>query len=513
MMPRLPTIKPIQQRTSAEGPLGPGPTGDRSVVELGQALRGVASTLQAQKVREIQTSYEVADATARSLSELQAFRESLASNENYDQHGQLFLDHARELEAQYKDAFSSPLAFKVWQNDFRQAAAQQEIGVAVDAEKLKVAKVRTDLGDTLFQLSNLVGVNEEQDRIVRARAHTAIVQNAEAGNLDYSERDALIRKFDEDAAEASIRRDMIRDPAMAERKLAAGAYPQMSGEKAAIWAQRVSAAAETEERRKLAAEDHAEKVAERHRKQAGEAAAKYLDALPADELTPDKIEQYHDVLPEADYRHYYDKMRNPPGHESGPADPEGYADLRYRAGNGEDVRDEARAKYLAGGFRLQDFNAIMSEVESERPGWRARGTRYISDALAYSDINPTPGAPQAKAEALIEWAQWADDHPKATTEEATKAFHEISKSHQLAQEAGLNLTLAWPTYGVGDRNKFDLVLSTRRTIDAHDNGELDDDEFGRQMLILQQWKRLINGPILGPTSKAVKKLRQDALNK
>lgn len=488
-MPQLPDIE--QRRSAQAAGLGPGPTGDTGVAQLGEALHQVGRTLQAAKVKEIEQSYELADATARSLSDLQAFADALVSDEDYASHGQKFVEHAREIEAGYKDSFSSPLAFKVWRNDFRAAASRGELAVAVQAEKLKTQRVKTDLGATLLSLSNLIGVNEEQDRIVRARARLAIEQNADAGNLSYDEKAQLIRTFDENAAETSIRRDMIADPAMAERKLAAGAYPELSGEQAAIWAQRVSSAAEAAERRQIAEEQRLQRAAEHELVLAGQEAAKSGDRLLAnDQLNADWIEANRDVLAEDDYRYFYKQITDPPGETSRPANVEAYANLRERAGSGEDVRQEARQLLFGGDIRVQDYEKLLGEVEAERPGWRSLGTQYLATISGYSDINPTPGAAQLKAAMLDEWGQWADGHPNATPDEARKMYLAIGESHQLADEAVKRLTYPWPTYGVGSRQTIDLAETARRTRAAHDAGEISDDEYQRQAQIWQQWADL-----------------------
>jgi hypothetical protein len=127
--------------------------------------------------------------------------------------------------------------------------------VQIGAQKLKAQKVRSEIGNTLFDLSQLTGVDPETDAAVRNQARIAVEGSAKAGNLSFDEKNTLLTKFDTDASEASIRRDMIADPEGAEMKLASGAYPRLSGEAQAIWAQRVSSAAYTAQQRRLAEED------------------------------------------------------------------------------------------------------------------------------------------------------------------------------------------------------------------------------------------------------------------
>lgn len=492
-MPRLPEIEQ-RTRISGVGP-GPGPVDNRGVYALGEATQAIGRDVLAVKVNDIQNSWQLADTTAKTLGELNAFGEGLASDDDYDTHGQKFVDKAKEIEARTKESFQSPLMYKIWRDDFRRAARAGELQVAVNAQKLKTAKVRTDLGNTLETLADQVGVSPEQDAIVRAQALVALESNRVAGNLDYSERDALLDKFTKMSDETPVRRAMIADPIAAERALAAGEFPQLKGEARALWAQRLATAAETEERRRVTEAEHQQTRAEHEQKLAGAAAAKDgLTLFANGQLTPSWIEANSDVLSVDDKKYFYSVLRNPPGSESAPANVEQYADLRSRAGLGEDVRDEAKQALLRGSIRASDYDRIVGEVESERPGWRRAGDQYLGTVSGYSELNPTPGAAQLKATMLDEWAQWADQHPNATPDEARKTYLAIGESHQLADEAVKVLTFPMPTYAAGDRQRMldpaVLQATAARTKQALDSGEITPDEYSRQAAIWKQWNDL-----------------------
>lgn len=489
-MPRIPEIA---QTTRVLGVTpGPGPNDNFGERALGQASTEIARTVEAVKVDEMRQSWQLADATAKSLGELNAFRESLASDDDYDAHGTAFVTKAKEIEERQREAMPSRL-YGVWRQDFRRAAREGELQVTIEAQKQKADRVRTDLGSTLLDLSNLIGVSEEQDNIVRAQALLAIDANAAGGNLSYAERAGLIQQFDENAAEAAIRRDMMADPLAAEARLAMGGYPRISGDKAAMWAERLVRASEAEERRRVTDADRAQRRAEHEIKLAGDEASKSGDRLLAEgNLSAAWIESNREVLSPEDYRYFYRVLRDPPGGDNAnrPADVERYAGLRERAGRGEDVRDEARQSLQRGEIRSSDYDRIISEVESSRPGWRQLGMTYLATISGYSEINPTPGAAQLKAAMLDEFGEWADAHPQATPEEARKMYKSIGDSHQLADRAVKVLTLPWPTYGAGSRNAIDLAATAARTKQALDSGEITPDEYRRQAAIWQQWADL-----------------------
>lgn len=488
------TLPVIEQRTRVSGVGdGPGPMDQSGLLALGQAFKSVANDVAAVKVNDIENSWQLADTTAKTLGALNEYATSLQADEDYDSHGAKFVAKAQEIEKETRGTIKSPLMYKIWQEDFRRAAAHAELGVAVTAQKLKTDRVRSDLTDTLQSLSGLVGVNETQDAIVHAQARLAVERNAASGNLTYAEKSGLLRKFDSDAAETSIRRDMLANPEIAEAKLATRAYPGLTGEAEAIWAQRASTASEAASRRRLADEEHAQRIGEHAVKIAGDQAAKELDQLGPGNLTASAIEQRRDVLSESDYRYFYRELRNPSGSESAPGNVPLYANLRERAGRGEDVRDEARVALTKGAIRSSDYDRIVGEVESERPGWRTLGASYLSTVSGYSELNPTPGAAQLKAAMLDEWSQWADGHKNATSDEARKMYQAIGDSHQLADSAVKQLTLPWPTYGVGDRAAIDLAATAQRAKAALDAGEITPEEYVRQGAIWKQWNDLYKG--------------------
>lgn len=478
------------QQTSASGAgLGPGPTGaGRGISALGEALQTVSDNDTKLKVDQIQHSWELADATAKSLGELEQFRQSLAADDDFDSHAPKFQAKAQEIEEQVKSRLGNgTMLYGIWKQDFRRAAQVGNTQVAIESQKLKTAKVQADLGNTLQDLSSLTGLSPEVDDIVRAQARIAIEANAAAGNLDYTQRNTLINKFDQDSAEASIRRDILSDPELAEKKLAAGMYPKLTGEQQAIWAGRITSAAEARQRRAIAEEDHAMRRAEHQIKLAGDEASKVGDLMLAQGgLTPAWVEANRRVLDPADYR-YFQKALS--GEGDAPSDPTVYVDLRDRAGRGEDVRDEARKELHSGRLRKADLDKIYAEVETSRSGWYKQGKDYLTAMSGYSEINPTIGAAQDKAAMHEEWAQWADAHKNATAAEASRAYQDIATSHQLADKAVKLFTLPKPRFLVGERDKPDIDATEDATMKALKEGRITEDEAAQQALILRAWRK------------------------
>lgn len=487
----MPQIPVYQQRTAATAPLQLAPLSAEAAAAPAAALGRLSDTAAqigpqiadaAQRIEISKNAWQLADTTAKTLGELQQFRGELAADEDYDSHSQKFLEKAKEIEDRVAPTLSGGLR-QVWRQDFRQIAQQNSLSVAVDAQKLKAEKVRTELGSTLFALSELTGTDQATDDALRAQARLAIAGSAATGNLSVADSNTLIRKFEQDSSEAQIRRDVLRDPEDAERKLAAGMYTNLSGETQAIWAQRISAAAEAAQRRQLADEDRSFRLGERARKLAADAMAKEGDHLLATgKLTAAWIESKRDELDPADFRHFYEKLNG--GGGEAPRDADTYIDLRDRSGRGEDVRDDARVAYRQGRIRVSDYNIIVGEVENQRPGWYRQGHEYISTMAATSDLNPDPAAAATKATMLDQWNQWANEHPKASDREARTAFQDIVVHNGIVEINSLPL----PRFSTGNRFSMDLDATEAATVKAWQEKRLSDQDFERESQILKRWR-------------------------
>jgi hypothetical protein len=476
----MPKIRTYEQRTQLSGgPLGGVPTRNAAadtqfVTELGNA---------AQKIQVSRDAWRLADTSAKAMGELEQFRGELEADEDFDTHGTRYLEKAREIQDKYGQNFTGATA-KIFRDDFQRVSQSNAITVQIGAQKLKAQKVRSEIGNTLFDLSQLTGVDPETDAAVRNQARIAVEGSAKAGNLSFDEKNTLLTKFDTDASEASIRRDMIADPEGAEMKLASGAYPRLSGEAQAIWAQRVSSAAYTAQQRRLAEEDRTLRLSDKAKKQRSDELSKQGDALLSqNQLTPAWIHSHTDELDPNDVRYFYSKLTG--GSGDAPRDSMRYADLRERSGRGEDVRDDARKALHEGAIRPTDYDRILGEVESARPTWYRRGSEYISTYAAVSELNPDPSAAASKANMLDQWNDWAVAHPKATASEAKNSYQDIVEHNSLVQLNGLPT----PREAVGSRLNLDIDASEAATVKAFKEGRMDKATFEREAALLQRWRK------------------------
>lgn len=247
---------------------------------------------------------------------------------------------------------------------------------------------------------------------------------------------------------------------------------------------------ESTQRTRLAAEDRVYRNLERAEKDTQDAASKAGDKRMAEgQLTSGWIEANRSRLSPDDYRYFYRSLSGEGG--GGPRDVQTYIDLRERASGGQDVRPEARAALTRGSIGVDDYDRLLGEVESERPGYYKRGASYLSTISGYSDLNPTPDAARTKAAMLDDWDVWASQNPKAGDEDARKAYQRIGEEYSLIDRNAVIATMRAPRFLVGNRAQPDIDATEAATVKAFQNGELSPQEFAQQAELLKQWRRAV----------------------
>lgn len=232
-------------------------------------------------------------------------------------------------------------------------------------------------------------------------------------------------------------------------------------------------------------------LSDKHKKQAADTLSKDGDKLLASgALSAKWIEANRGLMDPNDYRYFYQKLQNPTGAE-GPRNVTLYADLRDAAGRGEDVREEARQALTRGEIRVGDYDRLVGEVESERPGWYKRGADYIKSMSGMSLLNPPPDAPQRYARLTDEWNDWAATHKDATDVQAQAAYQDLVASRMLVDRAGLPPL----KYLVGDALQPDIEATKRATDKAFKDGLLTPEAYQRQKdILVQYWRTMPKAP-------------------
>lgn len=300
-------------------------------------------------------------------------------------------------------------------------------------------------------------------------------------------RQAKLREFESKTHEAVIGRFLVEN-----RYDDAGRYL------AANATRMPDPAVEAMQRRVILEEEQQYQRQERERRRVGDVVTKEGDRLYATgALTSGWIENNRATLSPEDYRYFYRRLKGEDG--SGPSDAILYADLRDRAGRGEDVRSEAREALRRGSIGASDYDRILGEVEGERPGWYKRGKEFISTSAAVSDLNPDPAAAQRKAAMINDWDEWAQANPKAKDSDARAAAERLVQEYAIVDTSKFTLVKRTPRFLVGGRRAPDLDATASATVKAYEDGTIDRDEFERQAALIKEWEEAMR---LAPKPKA-----------
>lgn len=248
-------------------------------------------------------------------------------------------------------------------------------------------------------------------------------------------------------------------------------------------------AVETLQRRILTDENIALESVERARKARGEQLSKDGDRLFAQgKLNSAWIEANRKAMDANDYRYFYGLLSGRGA--NGPSDPILYTELRDRASRGDDVRAEAREAVQRGQIQTSDYDRLVSDVASDRPGWAKRGEQYISLASGVSDLNPDPAGFQRKAAMLRDWSRWVSENPRGEPD-ADRAAERIVNEYSIVDTSRMTLTKRAPRFLVGTRTAPDIAATEAETYRAFKAGEIDSNEFNRQAQLINEWADVV----------------------
>lgn len=498
-MPRIPEY---QQRTSAQGPISLAPASPQladqeGLAALGQAIAGTGELLT--RLKEHDRALQVASLAADSETQLAKFAQDLATDSDYGTHVDRYQQAVKGYEDQVTGSVKDRAVVNLWRADFKQQALRRELEVRKSAITGLVGVQKATLDSNLAAFSSLAGEDPENDALLREKGRLAISQAFTSGVLSPTEAVDLDQRFRSDIISARVRRDIAKDPDGTIQRLLTDDYKDLSGDDRAKWIDKANAAAESVQRQRIADSERDHRLAEREQKEIEESTAKTGDSLAAEgKLSPAWVEAHREALSKEDFRYFY-KVAT--GVEEGPREAMTYADLRSRAGQGQDIRGEARTALQMNRITRSDFDRLLGEVEAQYPGWKKVGDTYLSTVSGYSEINPQPGAAQTKAAMLDQWTQWAAEHPKATDEEARKAYVGIADNYNLAGNATKLFTLPTPKFMVGSRTEMDLDATEAETMKALDEGRITPEEAAKQAVLMQEWRSVF----VGEKQKAAKK--------
>lgn len=292
-----------------------------------------------------------------------------------------------------------------------------------------------------------------------------------------------------DITESAVRGTIDIDPELALEQLNEGDFDEgltAAGKATLVRAAQTAVASDLAESVRVA--EQAEKDAEKAHKQEQKDTARGLYGLAQDgKLKRDELDKADIALP--DFKALLKQIETPTTVDN----LDTYVDLDARARAGEDVRDGAVEALRSGGITPGSFDKIISRAESainaNSPSTPFdRGMDFISSGMKPNQLNPAVGAPQRYANAQADFNEFFDRNPEASVAEAMKEARRIVNEYSILELDEITLTLRKPLFFAGGRQAPDLDATEQRTLDAFDNGEIDAAEFGRQAVLIQQWR-------------------------
>lgn len=315
------------------------------------------------------------------------------------------------------------------------------------------------------------------------------------GVLTATEADKAQRQLVQTGLVESVRTDILLDPKQAAAALLGNDYPDLEPEQRIRWLEQALKASESEDRRRIAAEDRAIRLHERAEKRAGQTMAKEGDALlAAGDLSEDWIEANRELLSPGDYRYFYRQLT---GADGGTTNLLLYADLRERAGQGEDVIEEARDALTGGRLKREDYDRVVALTEQRnigqrQPDWARRGGDFIKDALRPSDLNYEGTQAIVYANANSDWLDWVEKNPEAGPAEGLAYAKRLVNEYQLADASKLTVTLRKPRFATDRPTSLPALEAAEiATIEALERGAISESEFDEQSQLFRQWRRAL----------------------
>lgn len=481
-MARLPTAADLGSRPLPQG--GGLVARDRSGQILGEALQQAGENVRQIGEQQMEREDRFAYAQARSAlltADLQT-RASLMDDPDYATHTQRYRDTMTKQVAEASKGIKSNPDRAAFVAESRLDMLRGALQVQEAAKGKEIDQGRAQLSGTLDRNREaaLSAPDEGTRKEVIQNTLDNIAAARERGYLTAQEAEAQQKGWTTDYAEGAL---IMMAPA---DRIKALEDPKGTPAEF-VPADRRMQLDDAARRQMLADSELADRQYQRGQKERSDEAAKEGDLLGGD-LTMSWIEAHREILDPADLRYFVNKLES--GGAEAAKDPLTYADLRYRAGQGEVVEPAARAALQAGNIRQGDYSAIVSEQESSHPNWAKQGDQYIKSKTVGTDLNPDPAAAATFGDAMDEWNLWKESHQSPTNKEAREAYQDIVYDHSLAKLNGL------PPLRYFNGNKLTATPETlaeaeQATVQAFNDQTLSPEDFKREAKLLKEWRETL----------------------
>lgn len=511
----MPNIRTYQQRISADAQMpGRVATAGDFGGEIGEGLQALGNRLQAigDHVNKVRRETMLASATAKATQELQEYSFTLQNGSIDAETGEisappdpslhvgLYQQKVKDITGRVKGEFKDDALYALFERDFGKVALRQSF----DVRKNVIEKQRaTALGEFNVYEDNITEVAAGADPLTRNAAvenyRVSLEKMMQAGVIDPVERakreKAFLSRLDQEAVRAAIR----KDPQAALDGLMSDRFAGLDPVARQKWIDTAIARHESNIKAEQAAEDKARRESEREERQIQDGTYRdAIDLAQQGKLTVAWVRANRENIAKSDYDNLMKvavKGGSLGGGEGGRSS-QIYADLRIRAGRGEDVRAEAKSALTAGNIKPGEFSTIVSEVEGNSAqvkgeNWYRAGKDTITRSLAPSQINPGIDR-EVQARALDDWQRYSAENPNATPQERERVRDGIINSSRIVQSDDVLTSIPTPRFLVGAKQEPNIAGTAKATREAFERGEISKFEYdreGRNIESLERWVR------------------------
>lgn len=477
---RLPTLR----SGGASADVGDAAAGLSRLASVGMQVAG--------KVAQNQRNIELGKLSTQAAGELQEFLFELKTDRDFESQYERFEQFNTDLEERYTEQIKGGERSKaLLSQQLGELALKHAPTVRAQALNGQIDMQRGELARTLQGLSQLaVADDAEQQAQMTARAEQMLAQAYENGVIGAEDQATLAHEFENNIATGQARIDILRDPDVALMKLSTNDYG-LSLPQQAQFLEAATAASESALRKRIA---EAEAVERAQAKQQAEREAEVQKngdrMLAAGNLSADWLEVNRTNLSPEDYRYFYRALSQ----NDAPGDPLVYADLRFAASKGDDIREHARTALQQGRISLPQYDKLIGAAETnavDLPNWYEVYSNNLRTAFRVSEMNQDPAAPQRLANVLEGWETWARNNPGASWADAKAQAHQLRDAYQILDTDNTILTKPLPRNAVGGRNNLDIDQSLMALQAEFEAGRISEPDYLQQIELLQQWDQLI----------------------
>lgn len=474
--------------------------------QLGQAANR-AGQLVAQRDLAVQKAVRVQrlnDARMKAYGELTDLKLKFAGDKDPSTMQQRWAEESDQVLKRYTDGFGDDAGLnRAFTQDFEQWRLRDKVDIATDATTKIGKQGRAQLDAGLDTLSGLLAQTNDPSRSAQINdmATVAINDAVASGYLDPVEAGEMGRKFVGRADEAKARSLIIDNPeaaltALQDNKNFAGLDEVKRTTLVDMATRRVDSL--RSDRVRLI--EHQDRMAEKAlEKQADDTAKRLWELDASGALTRDEIESQRSVLKVGEYKALLTAIESD---NAAVDDVDTVADLTNRVGT-EDVSRAATDAFKAGRIKKETFTSIIEKNRTLRSANAPDSPYRSARELVSTTLNPgellSGGAADVartgKAQALVEFDNWAEAHPEATRAEAQAEAQNTIKRYQIINFQQMSMATGLPKTYAGKRSEIgiaDLDIAEKQTLDDLDAKRITRAQADQELRKIETWRGILN---------------------